>query len=59
MVKKIFIIFLFSFLINETQAEENLMILKLKDGEILIELFPDVAPKHVERIKKLSEEKKI
>tara|TARA_B100001123_G_scaffold6041_1_gene7715 strand:+ start:1114 stop:1671 length:558 start_codon:yes stop_codon:yes gene_type:complete len=58
MVKKIFIIFLFSFLINETQAEENLMILKLKDGEILIELFPDVAPKHVERIKKLSEEKK-
>ena len=34
------------------------MILKLKDGEILIELFPDVAPKHVERIKKLSEEKK-
>jgi len=58
MIKKIFIIFLFSFFINETQAEENYMILKLKDGEVLIELFPDVAPNHVERIKKLSEEKK-
>ena len=29
------------------------MILKLKDGDVKIELFPDVAPKHVERIKKL------
>ena len=31
------------------------MILKLKDGDVKIELFPDVAPKHVERIKKLSD----
>ena len=30
------------------------MILKLKTGEVKIELFPDVAPKHVERIKKLA-----
>ena len=30
------------------------MILKLKDGDVVIELFPDVAPKHVERIKKLA-----
>ena len=30
------------------------MILKLKDGEVKIELFPDVAPKHVERIKTLA-----
>ena len=30
------------------------MILKLKDGDVIIELFPDVAPKHVERIKKLA-----
>ncbi len=30
------------------------MILKLKDGDVKIELFPDVAPKHVERIKILS-----
>ena len=35
-------------------GEENKMILKLKDGEVNIELFPDVAPNHVERIKKLA-----
>ena len=34
------------------------MILKLKDGDVLIELFNDVAPNHVERFKKLSNEKK-
>ena len=30
------------------------MILKLKNGDVKIELFEDVAPKHVERIKKLA-----
>ena len=30
------------------------MILKLKDGDVKIELFSDIAPKHVERIKKLA-----
>ena len=30
------------------------MILKLKDGEVKIELFSDVAPNHVERIKTLA-----
>ena len=30
------------------------MILKLKDGDVKIELFSDVAPNHVERIKKLA-----
>ena len=34
------------------------MILKLKDGDVKIELFPDVAPNHVERIKKLANEGK-
>ena len=34
------------------------MILKLKDGDVEIELFSDIAPKHVERFKKLSIEKK-
>ena len=34
------------------------MILKLKDGEVKIELFEDVAPNHVKRIKKLAEEGK-
>ena len=32
------------------------MILKLKDGNVKIELFQDVAPKHVERIKNLANE---
>ena len=31
------------------------MILKLKDGEVKIELFPDVAPGHVKRIKELAD----
>ena len=30
------------------------MILKLKDGDVKIELFEDVAPKHVKRIKELA-----
>ena len=34
------------------------MILKLKDGDVKIKLFQDVAPKHVERIKILAEEGK-
>ena len=34
------------------------MILKLKDGDVIIELFADIAPNHVERFKKLSDEKK-
>ena len=31
------------------------MILKLKDGEVKIELFKDVAPNHVKRIKELAD----
>ena len=34
------------------------MILKLKDGDVKIELFQDVAPRHVERIKTLANEGK-
>ncbi len=45
------IFFLFT---NLTIAEENIMILKLKDGEVKIELFEDVAPNHVKRIKDLA-----
>ena len=46
------------FLTNNTIAEENLMILKLKHGDVKIELFSDVAPKHVERIKNLANDGK-
>ena len=30
------------------------MILKLKDGDVKIELFEDIAPNHVKRIKELA-----
>ena len=36
---------------NNIYSKENIMLLKLKDGDVKIELFSDVAPKHVERIK--------
>ena len=35
-------------------SQENIMILKLKDGDVKIELFEDVAPNHVKRIKDLA-----
>ncbi len=43
---------------NNSMGGENTMILKLKDGEVKIELFPDVAPNHVQRIKKLANDGK-
>ncbi|MBD1140683.1 peptidylprolyl isomerase [Pelagibacterales bacterium SAG-MED39] len=45
----------FLFITNQSIAEENIMILKLKDGDVKIELFPDVAPNHVKRIKELAD----
>jgi cyclophilin family peptidyl-prolyl cis-trans isomerase len=50
---KIFI--LFFIITNQSIAEENIMILKLKSGDIKIELFEDVAPNHVKRIKELAD----
>ena len=49
------IIILFFLLTNNIIAEENMMILKLKDGDVKIELFEDVAPNHVQRIKELAD----
>jgi peptidylprolyl isomerase len=37
---------------NVTDAE-NALVMKLKDGDVVIEMFPDVAPNHVARIKEL------
>jgi peptidyl-prolyl cis-trans isomerase B (cyclophilin B) len=48
----IFILFFIS--ANQLIAKENIMILKLKDGDVKIELFEDVAPNHVKRIKELA-----
>jgi len=55
--KLIFIIILF-FFTNQLNAQEDKMILKLKNGNVEIELFNDIAPNHVERIKTLAKEKK-
>jgi len=48
------LILIFLFISSNLSAEENTMILKLKDGEVKIELFPDIAPGHVKRIKELA-----
>ena len=48
------LLFFLFLLTNPLTAEENIMILKLKDGEVKIELFDDVAPNHVKRIKELA-----
>ena len=52
LLSKILIFFLL--FINQSIAKENIMILKLKYGEVKIELFEDVAPNHVKRIKDLA-----
>ena len=49
------IFILFFLIINQSIAQENIMILKLKDGDVKIELFEDVAPNHVKRIKELAD----
>ncbi len=51
----LFILF-FSLLNTHSIAKENTMILKLKYGEVEIELYPEKAPNHVKRFKKISDE---
>jgi len=58
MIKKIIVIFIFIIFVKPTLAKEDTMILKLKDGNVIIELFNDLAPNHVKRFKQLSKEKK-
>jgi len=55
--KLIFVLtlFLFSFSSNIQSKERSTMIMKLKSGEVKIELFGDVAPNHVKRIKTLAD----
>ena len=55
MLKLLNIIFyLILILTNNVNAKDNIMILKLKDGDVKIEMFPDVAPNHVKRITELA-----
>jgi cyclophilin family peptidyl-prolyl cis-trans isomerase len=49
------VLVLFFLITNQSIAQENIMILKLKDGEVKIELFKDIAPNHVKRIKELAD----
>ena len=56
-MKKIFLtilsIFLFQSNLMAQNNLENLIYMDLKDGRVTIETFPEVAPKHVARIKEL------
>ena len=49
MIKKIFTILAFILLVNYSHAKEDNMILKLKNGDVVIELFEDIAPLHVKK----------
>ena len=51
-------LFLFSFSSNIKSKERSIMIMKLKYGEVKIELFDEIAPNHVKRIKTLANSEK-
>ena len=53
----IFILF-FSLLTLQLNANDNIMILKLKYGEVQIELYPEKAPNHVKRFTELANQGK-
>jgi peptidylprolyl isomerase len=38
----------------EIKDPENTILIELKDGTVAIELMPDIAPKHSERMKELA-----
>jgi cyclophilin family peptidyl-prolyl cis-trans isomerase len=38
----------------EIEDPENTLVVKLKDGEVVIAMLPDVAPRHVEQVKALA-----
>ena len=57
-MKKIVIFFFFILINNNLYAKDMIMILKLKNGTVEIELYNDIAPKHAERFKKLSDDGK-
>ena len=52
------LISIFFFNTSNTYTKENIMILKLKTGEVEIELFEKIAPNHVKRFKSLANEGK-
>jgi len=40
--------------VSEDKNQENIIIIELKDGLVKIELLPEVAPKHCDRMKELA-----
>jgi cyclophilin family peptidyl-prolyl cis-trans isomerase len=56
-MKKLLLALVLAFALTTTTAQaadpDNTLNLKLKDGTVIIELRPDLAPKHVARIKEL------
>ena len=58
MRKFIYLFIVFFSLVTTKVMAQNIMILKLSYGEVEIELYPEKAPNHVERFKKLAEEGK-
>ena len=59
-MKKLLYIFFFYFSLLNTNlnANEDIMILKIKYGEVHIELFPEKAPNHAKRFKEFSDQGK-
>jgi len=61
LITKLFFLIItqFSFFMSNINAAslENTLYIDLKDGRVVIEMLPDVAPKHVERIKTLARQK--
>ncbi len=51
---RILLIALWSLLIMSTASAENSLVMETTKGQIVIETYPDVAPKHVERITTLA-----
>ena len=58
MKKFIYLFIVFFSLVTTKSMAQNIMILKLSYGEVEIELYPEKAPNHVQRFKRLAEEGK-
>lgn len=61
MIRKFLLSLILAFTVTTAHAEEkmdpeNTLYLDLKDGRVVIQLRPDLAPKHVARIKELTRE---
>ena len=55
MRKLIYLFIVFFSLVTTKVMAQNIMILKLSYGEVEIELYPEKAPNHVQRFKKLAD----